>query len=269
MSEPKMPSQSGHPPLGREQAVDRYAAVRQYSLAQILGVWAAAAVPMGVLAWIVAPLLRDQLGGDEPLGQALLICLTAGLVWQFVLVLILSGGSWGDFSGRACATPCGCGRPATRRPDAWAEGLVVGASLRLALRHLDARACNPRSFGEGFRRFHWHRPRQGLLPRRVGLVRGARRARRLQHRARRGASLPGVTAAAHAGRLWKSTGSPNGALFALYHLHQPWDIPGTFVDGIFLEAYPSRRFQSAWMGIIVHSSASVFALIVVLTLVLY
>ena len=63
--------------------------MRQYSLAQILGVWAAAAVPMGVLAWVVAPWLRDQLGGDEPLAQALLILLTAGLVWQFVLVLIL------------------------------------------------------------------------------------------------------------------------------------------------------------------------------------
>src|ERR671918_2228497 len=69
--------------------VDRYEAVRQYSLVQILGVWAAAAVPMGVLAWIVAPWLRDQLGGDEPLAQSLLILLTAGLVWQFVLVLIL------------------------------------------------------------------------------------------------------------------------------------------------------------------------------------
>src|SRR5215210_3334071 len=68
---------------------DRYEAVRQYSLAQILAVWAAAAVPMGVLAWVVAPLLRDQLGGDEPLAQALLICITAGLIWQFVLVLIL------------------------------------------------------------------------------------------------------------------------------------------------------------------------------------
>jgi membrane protease YdiL (CAAX protease family) len=44
---------------------------------------------MGVLAWVVGPLLRDQLGGDEPLAQALLICLTAGLMWQFVLVLIL------------------------------------------------------------------------------------------------------------------------------------------------------------------------------------
>ena len=35
--------------------------VRQYSLAQILGVWAAAAIPMGVLAWIVAPLLETNL----------------------------------------------------------------------------------------------------------------------------------------------------------------------------------------------------------------
>src|SRR3954447_23557733 len=76
---------SEHPP----EESERYAAVRQYAIAQILGVWAAAAIPMGVLAWVVAPLLRDQLGGDEPLAQALLICLTAGLIWQFVLVLIL------------------------------------------------------------------------------------------------------------------------------------------------------------------------------------
>src|SRR3954451_18339622 len=66
--------------------VDRYQFVRQYSLAQILGVWAAGAVPMGVLAWIIAPWLRDQLGGRDPLPEALLICLTAGLIWQFVLV---------------------------------------------------------------------------------------------------------------------------------------------------------------------------------------
>jgi hypothetical protein len=33
-----------------EREDERYAAVRQYSLAQIIGVWAAAAVPMGVLA---------------------------------------------------------------------------------------------------------------------------------------------------------------------------------------------------------------------------
>jgi hypothetical protein len=49
-----------------EHEDERYAAVRQYSLAQILGVWAAAAVPMGILAWVVAPLLEDHLGAMSP-----------------------------------------------------------------------------------------------------------------------------------------------------------------------------------------------------------
>ncbi|MBK5115382.1 MAG: hypothetical protein JJE23_00530 [Thermoleophilia bacterium] len=60
----------------------------------------------------------------------------------------------------------------------------------------------------------------------------------------------------------------NGGLFAVYPLHQPWTIPASLVDGIFLLAYPSRRFQSAWMGIIVHSIQSVFVIVLVLTLVL-
>jgi hypothetical protein len=76
--------------LPPEQEGSRYAAVRQYSLAQILAVWAAAAIPMAVLAWLVAPLLGDLLAGDEPFIQALLICITAGLIWQFVVVLILT-----------------------------------------------------------------------------------------------------------------------------------------------------------------------------------
>jgi uncharacterized protein len=48
-------------PPGQEDS--RYAAVRQYSLAQILAVWAAAALPMGVLAWVVAPLVAGGLDG--------------------------------------------------------------------------------------------------------------------------------------------------------------------------------------------------------------
>lgn len=59
----------------------------------------------------------------------------------------------------------------------------------------------------------------------------------------------------------------NGLLFSVYHLHVPWVIPASLVD-IFALAYPSRRFQSAWMGIIVHSTQSVFILILVRTVVL-
>jgi hypothetical protein len=43
-------------------------------------------------------------------------------------------------------------------------------------------------------------------------------------------------------------------------------IPTSLVDILAL-AYPSRRFQSAWMGIIVHSTQSVFIIILVFTLV--
>jgi membrane protease YdiL (CAAX protease family) len=59
----------------------------------------------------------------------------------------------------------------------------------------------------------------------------------------------------------------NGVLFSVYHLHVPWVIPTSLVD-IFALAYPSRRFQSAWMGIIVHSAQSVIVIAVVLALVL-
>jgi uncharacterized protein len=59
----------------------------------------------------------------------------------------------------------------------------------------------------------------------------------------------------------------NGVVFAAYHLHVPWVIPVTLLDA-FLLAYPTKRYRSAWIGIAVHSSQSVFVAILVLTLVL-
>jgi hypothetical protein len=84
----------GAPPVVRPreprvQAPDRYEGIRQYSLARILGLWAAAAVPMGILAWVVAPWLGDRIGGREPLAKGLLICFNVGLLWIFVLTLVL------------------------------------------------------------------------------------------------------------------------------------------------------------------------------------
>ena len=61
----------------------------QYSLAKILSVWAAAAMPMAALAWVVAPLVADRLDGPVALARALLVSLTVGLIWQFVLVMLL------------------------------------------------------------------------------------------------------------------------------------------------------------------------------------
>ena len=51
------------------------------------------------------------------------------------------------------------------------------------------------------------------------------------------------------------------------HLHQPWTIPSSTLAGL-LMAYPTKRFRSAWMGIIIHSAQSVFFTVLLLGLVL-
>jgi hypothetical protein len=75
-----------HPPNGyddRPHDLDRSVApvreidIRQYSRARVLGVWAAAAFPTGVPAWVVAPAIAST---GVSLVPALIGCLTAGLV---------------------------------------------------------------------------------------------------------------------------------------------------------------------------------------------
>ena len=58
----------------------------QYSLAKILGIWALAAAPMGILGWIAFPLLAPDFESD-PFGSGVtrVVLLTLGLIWLFVL----------------------------------------------------------------------------------------------------------------------------------------------------------------------------------------
>src|ERR671910_2754920 len=219
----------------RDQESGRYAAVKQYTLAQILGVWAAAAVPMGVLAWIVAPWLRDQLGGDEPLAQALLICLTAGLVWQFVLVLILlrrelGGLQWSRVRDALWLRP-------PRDPKTGRVGGRVWWWLLLFILIFAIEAALPaipgppvRDFadfldsdrGEDFFRGAWGWFAVVVVLAVFNTVLG-------EELLFRGLLLPRMQ-----GVFGKRDWVANGVLFALYHLHMPWRIPSTFIDGIFL-----------------------------------
>lgn len=58
----------------------------------------------------------------------------------------------------------------------------------------------------------------------------------------------------------------NGVLFATYHLHMPWVIPASLIGTVTI-AYPAKRYQSAWIGIAVHSVQSIVIAALVLTLV--
>src|ERR1051325_10189432 len=71
----------------------------QYSLAKILGIWALAAVPMGILGWVAFPALAPDFRSD-PLGAGVtrVVLLTVGLIWQFVLAMIIVRQECGNLS---------------------------------------------------------------------------------------------------------------------------------------------------------------------------
>ena len=72
----------------KKRAVDMngIADIPQYSLGKTLAVWAAAAVPMAVLGWVVTPALAHD---PQNPGFARVAILAAGLIWQFILVVLL------------------------------------------------------------------------------------------------------------------------------------------------------------------------------------
>ena len=62
----------------------------QYSLAKIVGIWALAAIPMGILGWIAFPLVSPDFESDPlAFGVTRVVLLTLGLVWLFVLSMII------------------------------------------------------------------------------------------------------------------------------------------------------------------------------------
>jgi membrane protease YdiL (CAAX protease family) len=257
--------------LPPQQEDSRYAAVRQYSLAQILAVWAAAAIPMAVLAWVVAPLLGVLLAGDERISfaKALLLCLTVGLIWQFVLTLILTRREQGTLRWSRVRDALWLLSPRDPRsgrvggrvwlwpiPFVLLFGLweffgfdITGPSNRDFAEFLDSAS------GQEFFSGAWGWFAVVVVQLIFNSVLG-------EDLLFRGLLLPRMR-----GVFGRGDFVANGVLFAFYHLHQPWSIPAALAD-IILTAYPTRRWQSVWMSIIVHSAQSVFVLIILLTFVL-
>lgn len=264
------PATSGRSP-SRVDAPRRPAdepALPQLSLRGILGVWAAAALPMGLLAWVASPLLADRLSGPGALSRALIFTLTAGMVWQFVLVLTLVAREQGSLRWsvlrdalwlRAPRAP----RTGRRGGRAWL--VVLPLIVALAAEQLVPGPANPvaRDLGD----FLGTDAGQSLLAGSWGwfalmtamFVFNTVLGEELLFR---GFLLPRMNGA-FGGRDWVA----NGVLFAVYHLHVPWVIPAALLD-TFILAGPSKRYRSALVGIAVHSAQSVFFLVLVLSLVL-
>jgi membrane protease YdiL (CAAX protease family) len=244
--------------------------IPQYRLGTVLTVWAAAAVPMAVLAWLVAPWLADRLSGSGivPLAKALLIVLTTGMVWQFVLVAGLVWREqrtfrWSTVREALWLLPPTSPRSGRVGGRVW---LVLIPLIVLFAAHAlipslpspddrDLGGFLNSDAGQSFLGGNW--VWFGLM-----LVMWIFNGVLGEELLFRGLLLPRMNGVFRRGD-WVA----NGILFAVYHLHVPWLIPVNLLD-TFLLSYPTKRYRSAWLGIAVHSSQSLFFAVLVLTLVL-
>ena len=244
--------------------------IPQLARRAIFAVWAAAALPMAALAWLVAPALADRFAGDGhvPMAKALITTLAIGLVWQFVLVLVLVRREQGTLRWAVLRDALWLRSP--RSPRSGRVGgriwlilipliLVFGAAHELiptiaAPENRDFAWLVESDVGKAFLDGAWGW--YGLIA--VMWLFNTVLGEELLFR---GYLLPRMNGA-FGRRDWLA----NGLLFTGYHLHVPWAMPATLVD-TFTMAYPAKRYRSAWIGIAVHSAQTVVLALLVLTLV--
>ena len=253
--------------------------IPQYSLEKTLLVWAAATIPMGILGWLVAPALAHD--PQKPDSRRLAM-LTVGLVWQFVLVLILLHQEAGNLRWSTIRQRLWLNRPRspqTMKPRGrlwwWLVPLIVltaiyelqvggmldklwtsvfpflaepqGLALGSALESPETRSQMVGS---------WDFLGLFLLSALFNTVLG-------EELLFRGLLLPRM-----AGVFRKWDWVMNGLLFGFYHVHTPWNMLTSAIEGILLFALPTRYFRSSWFGVIPHSGQSIFFAILLLLLVL-
>jgi membrane protease YdiL (CAAX protease family) len=240
----------------------------QYTKRQVAGIWAAAALPMATLAWVVAPQVADRLHGPTALPRALLASLTVGLVWQFVLVLILVYRE--RRSVRWSVLKDALWLRAPRSPKTGRVGGLLWVLLLPCVLLFTAKEFIPSlptvaghdtatflqsDTGASFLSGNWGWFAVVAALALFNTVLG-------EELLFRGLLLPRMQGAFGRGD-WVA----NGVLFAAYHLHVPWAIPATLVD-TFAVSYPSRRYRSAVIGMVVHSVQSILIVGLTLSLVL-
>lgn len=243
----------------------------QYSLARILGIWALATIPMGILSWIVFPAVSPDMNSD-PLGSgvARIVLLTIGLAWLFFLSLIIVHREEGDLHWGTVKRRLRLNAPQDPRTGAtrrrlwlWVIPFIIGnlvwgvaitpyaEKLWVAIFPFFA---EPPGFSSAV-----FVESQEIMNRLLGAwwffglfvvfsvfnVLG-------EEFLFRGVLLPRME-----GVFGRWNWVANGVLIAFYHVHQPWTIAGNVILGVFILAFPSWRFRSTWMGIILHSVENV------------
>ena len=240
----------------------------QYSLLKILTIWALVAIPMPILAFVVAPAISTP--GTVSAGLTVWYLMIAGMVWQFILSVILLYQELDSIAWPAIKARIWLQAPRDPKTGqvnyrlfwwlipaflfyAVFEFTLLGTMIgelvliplpmlaNLPVLELSALAV-PELEGA------WWLVGVGLFSCLFNYVLG-------EELLFRGVLLPKMR-----GVFGRWDWVANSVLFALYHLHRPTQMLGFIFSG-FAWVLPARRFRSMWFSVILHGLEGTFVVI--------
>lgn len=239
----------------------------QYSLGKIVAVWALAAVPMPILAFLVAPMIPKSSTAHAVL--VVWYLMIAGMVWQFILSLILLHQECGLQNWHAIKARIWLQAPQDPRTGAsnaklfmWllpaflfyllvemsgigaaiGELMLIPLPILIELPLLDLGVlASPELQGA------WWLVGVAFVSCLFNYLLG-------EELLFRGILLPKMR-----GVFGQWDWVANSILFALYHLHRPTQMLGFIVGGL-AWTLPTRRFRSIWFAVILHGIEGVFVI---------
>lgn len=251
----------------------------QYSVWQILGIWASVALPMALLAWVVYPALSQGLAAVDS-GLLWMKLSLLGLVWQFVLSMLILYREEGDVRIATIRRRFWLNNPISPRTgqkDNRLWWLLVPLMLLTAASDL---GLAPFLDGIWTNLFPFLAEPQSrsldalFVPEMHALWIGAWNFFALfvivslfnnflsEEFLFRGVLLPRMK-----GVFGKWDWVANGFIFGVYHIHMPWAIPGNIVFG-WLMAFVAKRYRSNWFPIVLHNGQALYFGFLILGLVL-
>ena len=251
----------------------------QYTLRQILGIWLAAGAPMWILGWLVYPVLSQDLTAVDA-GLLRIKLFMVGLIWQFVLSMLILYREEGNIRIETIRRRFWLNNPIspkTGQKNNRLWWLLIPLILLVVVSEL---AIGPAFDGMWTKLFPFLAEPEGYSPATLfapelrALWIGTWDLLALMVVSSVFNTFLGEEFLFHGVLLPKMKGVfgrwdwvANGVAFGLYHLHQPWGIPGNILSCL-LFAFTGKRYRSNWFPIILHSGQSVYFLFLILGLVL-
>lgn len=245
---------------------------KQYSLLKILAIWFCSALPMPILAFVVTPFMIPKINLHP--GIVYWMAMIAGLIWQFILSLVILKIDGHEFIWREV-----CQRLRFTKPEhpltgnksyrllLWTIPFIALSGILQIIRIPDIETMifpfikNLPQYNIGdlaspdFKGEWWL-----LILLIISMLFNYILGEELLYR---GILLPKMK-----GAFGKWDWFANGVLFGLYHLHKPQMFISAALSTGFLFAFPSKKFKSTWMAVIIHGVEGVFIFFLVLGVIL-